>query len=147
MKRLTCMILALCLVLTGLPFAFASEAPGSFGAYMTMAKLRAEYPEGTSWTNDNTYAWKGGIFDQGAGCAAFAFLLSDAVFGDLPARMLTEVPAENLRPGDILRMNGNTHSVIVLQNTLYGIVIAEGNFNGSVHWDRVLSFADADSAD
>ena len=132
---------------TAVPFAFAAEVPGSYGVYMTLTKLRAEYPEGTPWTNDNIYKWNGGIFTHGAGCAGFAFLLSDAVFGDLPARKLTGVAADALRPGDILRMNGDTHSVIVLQNTPYGIVVAEGNYNASVHWDRVISAADAESAD
>ena len=146
-KRILSLILALCLVLTAVPVGFAAEAPGSFDAYLTMTKLRGEYPEGTPWTNDNTYQWKGGIFTHGAGCAAFAFLLSDAVFGDLPARQLTGVSADALRPGDILRLNGDTHSVIVLQNTPYGIVIAEGNYNSAIHWDRVLSRTDAESAD
>ena len=146
-KRFLSLILALCLVLTAVPVGFAAEAPGSFDAYLTMTKLRGEYPEGTPWTNDNTYQWKGGIFTHGAGCAAFAFLLSDAVFGDLPARQLTGISADALRPGDILRLNGDTHSVIVLQNTPYGIVIAEGNYNSAIHWDRVLSRTDAESAD
>ncbi len=146
-KRLISCILAACLVLTAVPFVLGAEAPGSFDAYMILTKLRAEYPEGTPWTNDDLYAWKGGVFTHGAGCAAFAFRLSDAVFGDLPARQLMGVAAQDLRPGDILRLNGDTHSVIVLQNTPYGIVIAEGNYNGTVHWDRVLSSADVESAD
>lgn len=146
-KRLLSAVLAVCLLLTLVPAVSAAQAPNTFDAYLTMSALREKYPEGTPWTNDNTYAWKGGIFTHGAGCAAFAFMLSDAVFGELPARQLTGVAASDLRPGDILRMNGDTHSVIVLQNTEYGIVVAEGNYNSSIHWDRVLSTADAESAD
>jgi hypothetical protein len=146
-KRLISWILVLCLVLTAVPVAFAAEAPSSFDVYLAMNKLRAEYPEGMPWTNDDIYQWNGGIFTHGAGCAGFAFILSDAAFGNLPARKLTGVSADDLRPGDILRLNGDTHSVIVLQNTYYGIVVAEGNYNASIHWDRVISRADAESAD
>ena len=146
-KRLFSLVLAICLILTAVPFAFAAEVPGSFEVYMTLTKLRAEYPEGTPWNDDNIYKWNGGIFTHGAGCAGFAFILSDAAFGNLPARKLTGVSADDLRPGDILRLNGDTHSVIVLQNTYYGIVVAEGNYNASIHWDRVISQADAESAD
>ena len=146
-KRLICVLLALCMVLTAVPFAYAATAPSSFNAYMTMTKLRSEYPEGMPWTNDRVYEWKGGIFNAGYGCAGFAFMLSDAVFGDLPARKLTGVSADDLRPGDILRLNGDSHSVIVLQISPYGIVIAEGNYNGKVHWDRILTRADAEKAD
>ncbi len=47
--------------------------------------------------------------------------------------------------GDILRLN-NTHFVIVLEKSATGVIVAEGNYNKSVHWGRALSKAEAEAA-
>ena len=54
---------------------------------------------------------------------------------------------DNIRVGDILRVYNNSHSVIILEKNSDGVVIAEGNFNDSVHWGRTLSKAEVESAD
>ena len=119
------------------------------------------FSEGKTWTNfepygtkgslGKDYPWHGGTIlgnvRSGVGCAAFAFRLSDAAFGDLPARVINDFKFEDVKPGDILRVNGNSHSVIVLQTTDVGVVVAEGNYNKSVHWGRALSKAEVESAD
>lgn len=114
--------------------------------YNSIIAMRERYPEGTRWTNENSYAWRGGIFNVGYGCAGFAFLLSDAAFGDLPARRVTGVRLENVRVGDILRINNDTHSVIVLNVNPDSVTVAEGNYNSSVHWGRELSRSQVESA-
>ena len=81
--------------------------------YDAILAMQSEYPEGMVWTNDNSYNWKGGIYSGGMGCAAFAFAMSDAAFGELPARVHTDYA--DIRAGDILRVNDNTHFVIVLE--------------------------------
>lgn len=114
--------------------------------YESMIALKGEYPEGMRWTNDNYYAWNGGIYSGGFGCAGFAFMLSDAAFGTLPARM--ETPSfDAIRVGDILRINNDTHSVIVLEVRANGVVIAEGNYNSSIHWGRILTADQVNRAD
>ncbi len=120
--------------------------PSEQEAYEKMFALMEKYPNGTPWTNDNYYEWKGGIYSGGYGCAGFAFLLSDAAFGDLPARKIAPVSFDSIRVGDILRVNGNTHSVIVLQVKEDGVVIAEGNYNSSVHWGRTMTARQAEQA-
>ena len=50
-----------------------------------------------------------------------------------------------IRVGDILRLDGNTHSVIVLEVRANSVVIAEGNYNYSVHWGRELTFSEVES--
>ena len=99
---------------------------------MTALKKQTEYAEGASWDNGNEYTWKGGtqggIAAIGAGCVAFAYILSDAAFGDLPARMTSSVRFSDVKVGDILRVNNDAHTVIVLQVSDAGVVIAEGNF-------------------
>lgn len=108
--------------------------------YQSMIALQEKYPEGTSWTNDNYYEWKGGIYSGGYGCAAFAMRLSDEAFGSRPARKYTS--KAKVRVGDILRINNDTHSVIVLAVNEDGTVtIAEGNYNASVHWGRKIDLS------
>jgi len=105
--------------------------------YNRMIALKSKYPDGTPWTNANRYNWKGGIYGYGDGCAGFAFMLSDAAFGDLPARQIYNF--NNIRVGDILRINNDTHSVIVLGIEGTNITIAEGNYNSAVKWGRVIT--------
>lgn len=75
-------------------------------------KIYAEYPDGTPWTNEthsytsNVY-WTGsvGITNKGLGCAAFAWMCSDQIFGNLPVRKViattNQNPLEVIRPGDV----------------------------------------------
>lgn len=121
--------------------------------YDKMFAMKKEYPEGMTWNNFEPYGTKGnlgahyewdggkilGNVNKGVGCAAFAFILSDKAFGTLPARVVYDIKYEKVNVGDILRINNNSHSVIVLQKTDAGVIVAEGNYNGTVHWGRALS--------
>ena len=131
------------------------------GVYNDMIALKATYPEGMTWTNftpygrdgnEPTYRWKGGKVkgsDNGVGCAAFVFILSDKAFGDLPARAVDQghFTFEEIKVGDILRTNGNSHFVIILQKSDAGVTVAEGNYNKSVHWGRSISKAEVMASD
>ncbi|MDO5148500.1 MAG: hypothetical protein Q4D76_03820 [Oscillospiraceae bacterium] len=118
------------------------EAPEIYNA---MIALKKDYPDGTPWTNDNGYAWNGGIYSMGYGCAGFAFMLSDAAFGNLPARIIEDWSNYQIRVGDILRVNNDGHSVIVLEVNESGVVLAEGNYNNSVHWGRKMSWSEVNN--
>lgn len=129
-----------------------SVCPSYQEAYESMIALKTKYPEGTAWTNftpygrdgqADSYIWKGGRLngvDRGVGCAAFVFILSDEAFENLPARMKNrgQFTFEELKVGDILRTNGNSHFVIILQKSPAGVIVAEGNYNKSVHWGRAI---------
>ena len=115
-------------------------------AYEAMTALKSQYPNGTPWTNKNYYAWHGGIYSGGYGCAGFSFMLSDAAFGDLPARKIQPVSFSDVRVGDIIRQKGDSHSVIVLEVREDSVVIAEGNMNSSVLWGRTLNRSEVESA-
>ena len=97
------------------------------------------YPDGTPWTNATTYTWRGSPI-LGAGCAAFAFELSDAAFGNLPARKHYDI--SQIKTGDILRVNNDTHSVIVTKINENGVIVAEGNMNSAVYWGRKYTWND-----
>lgn len=109
-----------------------------------MYALKETYPGGTKWNNDNYYAWKGGIYSGGYGCAGFAFMLSDAAFGTARARKYYDASA--VRVGDIVRMDGDSHSVIVLEVYPDKVIVAEGNFNNSVRWGRPISRSQLEKA-
>lgn len=104
--------------------------------YELIIGLKSTYPEGTNWTNDISYQFKGANY-IGYGCAAFSFLASDTAFGNAPIHEHNDYT--KIRVGDILRINNDTHSVIVLEVHDNYVVIAEGNYNKSVHWGRILT--------
>lgn len=110
--------------------------------YDSMIAYKKKYPEGTPWTNSNYYKWNGGIYTGGYGCAGFAFMLSDAAFGTKKARVIYDLSnIENtIRVGDIIRVNNDSHSVIVLKVKSDCVQVAEGNYNSSVHWGREISY-------
>ncbi len=140
----------------------AGTVPTYEEAYEAMIALKETYPEGMEWTNfkpygrdgelGSAYRWKGGkIFgaSSGVGCSAFAFILSDEAFDNLPARAITKgsFKFEDVKVGDILRINNNSHSVIVLKKSAGGVIIAEANYNKSVHWGRAMSKSEVEAAD
>jgi hypothetical protein len=107
------------------------------GVYNILIAQKAAFPEGMHWTNDNYYEWNGGTFVGGYGCAAFAFQLSDAAFGNNPATIHRDY--DNIKVGDILRVYNDTHSVIVLEVRGDSVIVAEGNYNSSIHWGRKMT--------
>lgn len=109
--------------------------------FRKMYAKRSEYYEGRTWTNNNFYAWRGGVFSGGYGCSGFAFLLSDAAFGTAPAMRHNDF--NKVKVGDILRINNNCHSVIVLKVVGDKFVVAEGNYDSSIHWGRVITRSEA----
>ncbi len=131
------------------------DVPTPQEVYEAMIALQSKFPEGMHWTDasSGTYTWNGGrgenneIAAMGTGCVSFAFQLSDAAFGTLPARMLQEnqFKFEDIKVGDILRITYG-HSVIVLQINDDSMVIAEGNYNKSIHWGRVVTKSEVEQS-
>lgn len=113
--------------------------------YNAMIALQDEYPNGMAWTNDNFYMWNGGgAYTGGYGCVAFAFILSDAAFGDLPSRQINTFEPSAIRVGDIVRYGG--HSFIVLEVHEDHFIVAEGNINSSIMWGRSVSFSEIEGS-
>lgn len=120
----------------GLSAQEAADTGASSQIYDAIMAQKAVFPEGMNWTNDNYYAWKGGTYTGGFGCAGFAFAVSDAAFGDVRATIHRDY--NNIRVGDILRVDNDSHSVIVLEVRENSVIVAEGNFNSSIHWGREI---------
>ena len=78
------------------------------------------------------------MFCGGYACAAFACIVSDAVFGTLPARRIYDT--NSARVGDMINVHSPTaHSMIVLADNGDSLTVCEGNFNGTIHWGRTIS--------
>lgn len=105
--------------------------------YEKITSLESEYPSKTPWNNSYSYSPITGYYSTAYGCAGFAHMLSDEAFNNLPERKIYSF--DEIRVGDILRINMDTHSVIVLGIEGDTITIAEGNMNSSVLWGRTLS--------
>lgn len=99
--------------------------------------FQSEYPEGRKWTNDDEYV-SIATRTVGYGCAAFALICSDAVFGDLP---ISEKHSDfdRIRTGDMVRAYNDTHTVVILEKKEDSVIVAEGNYNSSIHWGREIS--------
>ena len=120
--------------------------------YQTINALRGTYPEGMYWTNESQrYTLSVPGYDEkdntyytliGYGCVAFCYRLSDAAFGTSVARRIYNFTYDDIRVGDILRVNNDQHSVTVLQKYSDHVVLAEANYNSSVHWDRKMARAE-----
>ena len=113
----------------------AVDVPTEQEVYDTIMALKDQYPEGMRWTNDNSYLSEA-MHINGYGCAGFAFICSDAAFGDLPAR--THTSFDDIRVGDIIRI-GDVHSVVVLEKKDDSVIVTEGNYNSSIHWGREIT--------
>ena len=99
--------------------------------------LKEKYFEGRHWTNDDSYIAYS-IYQGGYGCEAFALICSDTVFGSLPISANHKDFAA-IRAGDMVRTDNDTHTVVVLEKKGDSIVVAEGNYNESIHWGREIS--------
>ena len=108
--------------------------------YNAMMAMQADYPHGMTWTDSNCYrSILYGI--NGCGCGAFATILSDAAFGDLPG--VYHYDFHNIRVGDLV-FHG-PHVVIVLEVSGSSIVVAEGNYNSQINWGRTVPISTVSS--
>jgi len=119
---------------TPTPSVSQSTTPNSLNeteVHDAIMNMKSDYPHGMPWTNDNLYYGNGG-------CHAFALIVSDTVFGrNAPTRR--HYDSSDIHVGDIIRMNNNSHSVVVLEIKGDTIVLVEGNMNSSIWWGREIS--------
>ena len=157
-KKVLSTLLVLCMIAILPPITAAAGTSmmtdADWALNAKMVALMTQYPEGTPWTNDNSYQWHNRYSEgsttyntyTGNGCAGFAMILSDAAFGTTSmAQRVNSFTYDDIGVGDIVRLPG--HSVIVLEKYSDEIVIAEGNFNSSVHWGRTVTYAQVMTSD
>lgn len=100
--------------------------------------FRTTHPQGTRWTNDNYYGpYQGGVYNGGYGCAGFAFMVTDAIFGNAP---MYTVSIDEIQVGDIWHTGTHFGTVMGIENGKY--INVEGNVNSSVYWDLERTLSD-----
>jgi hypothetical protein len=128
------------------------KSPDFYDPVAVRARIEAmkpSYPNGMHFTNEShVTTWniwfrrEGGEYQRfrytAAGCVAFAVFMSDAAFGN-DAWVTEHKNFDNIRVGDILRVEDGKHSVVVLAIDGNIVTIAEGNYNHSVLWGRTYT--------
>ena len=114
-------------------------------------QLREEYPHGTPWGLHTRYPGRpdGKGMGPDSACGGFMNMLSDRIFGTLPAYV---VSLEETRVGDAMIDKQANHGNIVLNDygkaiykgTIYPeqYYIVSGNTSGTVYWDGVERYSD-----
>lgn len=104
-------------------------------------KMKSKYPTGTYWGDHSRYtAYIDGEKESAEACEGFSLLLTDAAFKDLPIQYHHDLG--KVRIGDVICYDtgqGTRHAVTVLEVHDSYFVIAEGNNNERVVWNRRLS--------
>ena len=98
--------------------------------YNTIMALQSQYPHEMKWTNENRYVGNNGAGYRG--CWAFAMILSDAAFGNLPMRQQPDL--DNIRIGDIIINSSRAHVSIVTGVDGDEIIFASGNVGEEILW-------------
>lgn len=70
-----------------------------------LAEIKEEYPQGTPWTVANSY-YSSAFGTKSTGCSAYAFTVSDLIFGNLPVRKHTDY--SSIKPGDVLEIKNSS---------------------------------------
>ena len=120
-----------------------SDHPTPDQVYKAIMAMKKQYPNGKHWTNSDFYEWNASYqgYGGGAGCSAFACILSDAAFGHLPYRVYDDV--SEIRVGDVLRVHEPKyeHSVTVIKVDSKKVTVAEGNWQDKIKWGRTITKA------
>ena len=103
--------------------------------YSKIIKNQDNYPEGMSWDNNNCY-FSHSLNNETYGSTAFAFLLSDVLFGNLEAKDLKS--CNYFKVGDVVSIEDKNHFAVVIKvdRKKNIITIAEGDYSGEVHYGR-----------
>ena len=112
-------------------------------AYKKLLALKSTYPEGMRYTDNEVYTTS---YDNrlaiGYGCHGFALQISDDVFETARYTRTSNFTMDDIKPGVIVRIQNDTHTVVVLEKKENTVVIVEGNYYGTVHWGRELSHSE-----
>ena len=119
-------------------------------AYEHLIALRTEFPEGMAYSSKNHYRSNvvvmidesTSISDFGHGCSAFGYYASDTLFGSEPARYIAagKVKISDLMVGDCIKTTG--HEMVILEVYSDCVIVAEGNYDGQMHWGRKITAAE-----
>lgn len=125
---------------TGEPTLANGKAVTEENIWEILAEYQERYPTGTTWGQERTYTSP--TFGYGAACDAWAYMISDALWGD--ASYTTHTDLNQVKAGDIVYLyNQETRSGHWLVVTGIGsdsegfsyFISCDGNNGGKVMWD------------
>ncbi len=78
-------------------------------------------------------------------CMGFSYKLGFDVFGDVTWKKLTANPVANVKVGDVVRLDYDSHSVFVIEKKGNVITVGEANYPNSciISWSRTINLASA----
>ncbi len=149
-KRILSVILCLCMVVGMLPTVTLTAQAAGTGIIDKLNNLKNSYPDGSYWTvnggpcppptsdyqhtDHSNCNW----YDGASECMGFARLLFYEVFGIKCSTLESQkrYDRENVSVGDYIRLDGDTHSAIVIGKNGDQLTLAECNFGGrcQVKW-------------
>lgn len=124
------------------------ELMGCFTDQDIVAMAKEIVPAGTQWGMKTYYDLLGykrgnGVPKRGQSCQAFAYWLTDAIFGTTPAYCINKPEADGsivIRTYDIICYGQHAIVVLGVDGEKQIVTAAEGGFNGTVNWGRTVTF-------
>lgn len=111
--------------------------------YQKLLALKSTYPEGMKYTNNEGYTTS---YDNqiilAHGCHGFALQITDDIFETARYLRTSSFTMDDIKPGVVVRLKNDSHTIVVLEKKENTVVIAEGNYYGTVHWGRELSYSE-----
>lgn len=126
-----------------------------------LAELRKTYPSGSTWDGSyfaflSGYVKGNGVSPDGMGCQAYAYHITNEIFGDAPAKLYKKDENLTIQMYDIVILNNYVHSAVVIgvDTEANTITVTEGNIHaivngvdtgGKVRWDYKYSIDAVDA--
>lgn len=115
----------------------ASPGPTEESVQAALAQLKQTYPTGTVYgafyrPNDPLNR----PFSNCDHCAGWAMLCSDAAFGTLPWKRITDPSWEQIRPGDLVRYDNerNGHVIVVIKIDAEWVTFTDSGTTQKAYW-------------
>lgn len=106
------------------------KSPTEENVYDALTALKSDYPEYFLWDGNRSYT--SSKLGTGTGSQAFAYLLSDKVFGAMAASKVTK--ESSLRAGDVVYLSADNQYVVVLEVSGSKFTYVTCNASGWIIW-------------
>ena len=105
--------------------------------------LQSDYPSYYQWDMTTTYTSQ--RLGVGSGNKGFAYMLSDKVFGGMPANPIDD--PKDLRLGDVIALNNRSEYGVVWEVTSQSFSYVACDSNGWVYWNNDMDLDELDGND
>ena len=105
--------------------------------------LQSDYPSYYQWDMTTTYTSQ--RLGVGSGNKGFAYMLSDKVFGGMPANPIGD--PKDLRLGDVIALNNRSEYGVVWEVTSQSFSYVACDSNGWVYWNNDMDLDELDGND